>query len=96
MRGVTRDVSFCVRLLSLCTASSGSVHVVTGGRKSSLPKAGSHSVVRMELISLSIYLLMGTWVVSTDMLLVAQLSFLHREFSRCETSQVHAPRPARH
>ena len=50
MRGVTRDVSFCVWLLSLHTVISKSVHVVAGGRTSFLPEAGSHSGVWMDHI----------------------------------------------
>ena len=53
VRGVTRDASVCVWLLSPRTVASGSVHVVAGGRTSFLPGAGSHSSMWVDTPCLS-------------------------------------------
>ena len=64
MRGVTRDVSFCVWLPSLHTVTSGSVHAVAGGRTSFLPEAGSHSGVWTDHTVFTLHLSVDTQVVS--------------------------------
>ena len=64
MRGVTRDVSFCVWLLSPRTVSSGSVHAVAGGRTSFLPETGSYFSMWMDTPRLS-FIHGWTRVVST-------------------------------
>ena len=60
VRGVTRDVSFCVWLLSLRTVTSGSVHVMAGGRTSFLPEAGSHSGVWTDHTVFTLHLSVDT------------------------------------